>query len=63
MTTLLRTIILEYDVIEVHYNQILNNKPYLVRVFNYNNDDPIELRLDQNEVDNLYITLKTLQLI
>ena len=56
--TLLRTLILEYDLIEVHYNGLLKNKPYLVRVFSYNNTDPSELRLDEEEVNNLYQTLK-----
>jgi len=56
--TLLRTLNLEYDLVEVHYNELLKNKPYLVRVFSYNNTDPIELRLDEKEVKNLYKTLK-----
>ena len=56
--TLLRTIMLEYDLIEVHYNATLKNKPYLVRVFSYNNSEPSELRLDKKEIDNLYQTLK-----
>ena len=57
--TLLRTLILEYDLIEIHYNELLKNKPYLVRVFSYyHNDDPSELRLDEKEVKNLYQTLK-----
>ena len=58
MTTLLRTLNLEYDVVEIHYNELLKNKPYLVRVFSYNNTDPSELRLDEEQVDNLYQTLK-----
>jgi len=44
--TLIRTLELEDDLIEVHYNPLLKNKPYLVRVFNYNNTDPNELRGD-----------------
>ena len=56
--TLLRTLNLEYDLIEIHYNELLKNKPYLVRVFSYNNTDPSELRLDKEQVDNLYRTLK-----
>jgi len=55
--TLIRTIILEYDLIEIHYNPFLKKKPYLVRIFNYDND-PEELRLEQNEIDNLYNVLK-----
>jgi len=56
--TLLRTLNLEYDTIEIHYNELLKNKPYLVRVFSYNNTDPSELRLSEKEVKNLYQTLK-----
>ena len=56
--TLLRTLNLDYDVVEIHYNGLLKNKPYLVRVFSYNNTDPSELRLDENQVNNLYQTLK-----
>ena len=56
--TLLRTLILEYDVVEVHYNELLKNKPYLIRVFSYNNSDPAELRVDEEQVKNLYQTLK-----
>ena len=56
--TLLRTLNLEYDLIEIHYNGLLKNKPYLVRIFSYNNTDPSELRLDEKEVKNLYQTLK-----
>ena len=62
--TLLRTLILEYDLVEVHYNELLKNKPYLVRVFSYNNkDDPSELRLDEEQVNNLYQTLKEYYLL
>jgi hypothetical protein len=56
--TLLRTLNLEYDLVEIHYNGLLKNKPYLVRIFSYNNTDPSELRLDEKEVKNLYQTLK-----
>lgn len=58
MMTILRTLILEYDVVEVHYNELLKNKPYLIRVFSYNNTDPTELRVDEEQVKNLYQTLK-----
>jgi hypothetical protein len=62
--TLLRTLILEYDLVEVHYNELLKNKPYLIRVFSYNNkDDPSELRLDEEQVNNLYQTLKEYYLL
>ena len=63
MMTLLRTLILEYDLIEIHYNELLKNKPYLVRVFSYNNSDPTELRVDEKEVKNLYQTLKEQDLL
>lgn len=58
MTTLLQTLILEYDLVEIHHNELLKNKPYLVRVFSYNDTDPNELRLDEKEIKNLYQTLK-----
>jgi hypothetical protein len=56
--TLFRTIVLEYDLIEIHYNKRLKNKPYLVRVFSYNNSDPQELRIDSSELKDLYKILK-----
>jgi hypothetical protein len=56
--TKLRTIILEYDLIEIHHNKKLKNKPYLVRVFSYNNIDPHELRLNEDDLKNLYNILK-----
>ena len=49
---------LEYDLIEVHYNKRLKNKPYLIRVFSYNNSDPHELRLNEDDLKNLYKILK-----
>ena len=61
--TLVRTLNLEYDVVEIHYNELLNNKPYLIRVFSYNNTDPSELRLDEEQVNNLYQTLKQQDLL
>jgi hypothetical protein len=63
MMTLLRTLNLEYDTIEIHYNELLKNKPYLVRVFSYNNTDPTELRVDEEQVNNLYQTLKEQDLL
>jgi hypothetical protein len=56
--TKIRVIELEYDLIEIHYNSLLQKKPYLVRVFNYNSSEPEELRLEANEIDNLYNILK-----
>ena len=61
--TLLRTLNLEYDLVEIHYNELLKNKPYLVRVFSYNNTDPSELRLTEEQVKNLYQTLKEHELL
>lgn len=61
--TLLRTLNLEYDVIDIHYNELLKNKPYLVRVFSYNNTDPRELRLNKEELDQLYQILKEHKLL
>lgn len=63
MTTLLRTLNLEYDIIEIHYNELLNNNPYLVRVFNYNNKEPNELRLTEEQIKNLYQALKEHKLL
>jgi hypothetical protein len=56
--TLFRTIVLEYDLIEIHHNKHLKNKPYLVKVFSYNNSDPHELRLNNSELKDLYKILK-----
>ena len=58
LMTKLRTIILEFDLIEIHHNVNLKKKPYLARVFNYNNNDPHELRLDESELKDLYNILK-----
>lgn len=58
MQTLIRTLELEYDTIEVHHNKTLTKKPYLVRVFSYNNSSPQELRLEENELQDLYEILK-----
>jgi hypothetical protein len=49
---------LEFDLIEIHHNPNLKKKPYLVRVFSYNNGDPHELRLDETELKDLYKILK-----
>ena len=62
-TTKIRTIVLEYDLIEIHYNENLKNKPYLVRFFSYNNSDPKELRIDETELQNLYQILKKNELL
>jgi hypothetical protein len=62
-TTLIRTLHLEDDLVEVHYNPHLKNNPYLVRIFSYNSSDPVELRLEKKEVDNLYQVLKEKNLL
>jgi hypothetical protein len=56
--TLIRTLDLDYDLIEIHYNPNLSNKPYLVRVFSYHRSDPEEIRLDDKDMTNLYKILK-----
>ena len=56
--TRIRVIELEYDLIEVHYNPILKNNPYLVRIFSYNSDEPQEIRIDQKQFGDLYKFLK-----
>jgi hypothetical protein len=61
--TKLRTIVLEYDLIEIHHNKNLKNKPYLVRVFSYNNSDPHEIRLNETELKDLYKILKNYKYI
>lgn len=61
--TKLRTIILEYDLIEIHHNQNLKNKPYLIRVFSYNNSDPHEIRLNETELKDLYQILRQYKLL
>lgn len=58
MTTLVRTLHLDYDLIEIHFNSLLKNKPYLVKIYNWNNTESEELRLNQEEIDNLYKVLK-----
>jgi len=55
--TLIRTIQLEYDLIEIHHNPLLKNKPYLIKVFSYFNEYQ-ELRLEEKDMKNLYNILK-----
>lgn len=61
--TKIRTLELDYDLIEIHHNPMLKNKPYLVRIFSYNNFDPEELRLDETDMKDLYNILKEHKLI
>ena len=58
MSTLIKTIVFDYDLIEIHYSPLLKNKPYLVRVYNWDSSDPEELRLDEKQLKNLYWILK-----
>jgi len=44
----------EHQVIDIHHNPHLKKKPYLIRVFSYNNHYPRELRLDEVEFKDLY---------
>jgi hypothetical protein len=62
-STLIRVIELDYNLIEVHYNHLLKNKPYLVRVFNWNDSEPSEIRLKKKQVEDLYNTLKEFNLL
>ena len=63
MTTKLRVLILEYDLIEIHYQPKLKKRPYLVRVYNYNSSDPEELRLEEGDMKNLFQILKDNKLL
>lgn len=55
--TLIRTLDLDYDLIEIHHNPNLTKKPYLVRIFSYHRDVH-EIRLDETDMKNLYNILK-----
>ena len=61
--TKVRTLELEYDRIEIHHNINLKNKPYLIRVFSYNNSDPNEIRIEEKDLKNLYSILKENKLL
>jgi hypothetical protein len=50
--TKLKTIILENDIIEILYNKNLTNKPYLLRLVNYNNE-LYEMRADADDLKKL----------
>lgn len=58
MSTLIKTIVFDYDLIEIHYSPLLKNKPYLVRVYNWDSSEPNELRVNEIELKNLYSILK-----
>lgn len=61
--TKIRTIELDNDLIEIHYNKNLSKKPYLVRVFSYFHCDPNEIRLDEDEIKDLFNVLKKHKLL
>ena len=61
--TKVRTLELEYDLIEIHHNINLKSKPYLIRVFNYNSSDPSEIRIEEKDLENLYSILKENKLL
>ena len=63
MTTMINRIELDCEIIEIHHNQVLTKRPYLVRIFRYTNYDPAELRLDEEEIKDLYNILKEQNLI
>jgi len=50
--TKIQTIIVDDNVIDIHYNENLKQKPYLVRLFNYSNEI-YELRLDTDDLREL----------
>lgn len=56
MITLIRTVILDHTIIEIHYNQVLKHKPYMMRIFTYD-ENPIEIRYDKEDIDNFYKVL------
>jgi len=58
MSTLIKTIVFDYDLIEIHYSPLLKNKPYLVRIYNWDSSEPNELRVNEIELKNLYSILK-----
>jgi len=60
LMTKLQTIMFEHQVIDIHHNPNLSKKPYLVRIFSYNNHYPDEIRLDEIDFKNLYNILKRL---
>jgi hypothetical protein len=56
MTTLQRTINLNNYVIEIHFNSLIKDRPYLVRIFNYD-IDIVEMRATQTEIDNFLVDI------
>ena len=52
--TRIQSLLVDDKIIEIHYNTVIKNKPYLVRVFDYNNYYPNEFRLNETELHDLY---------
>lgn len=44
-------IMFENDIITIMYNEILKNKPYLIRLNNYDNEQ-YEIRMSKEEIDD-----------
>ena len=59
MSNKLQTIVWEDDIIEIFYNANLSNKPYLIRLSNYNNI-VYEIRADHSDIDELSTVLSLL---
>jgi hypothetical protein len=57
MTTLKQTINLNDYIIEIHFNSLIKDRPYLVRIFNYD-VDVVEIRATQTEIDNFLSDLE-----
>lgn len=60
--TLLYTISLKEYIIDIHYNPNLKNKPFLIRLFNYDNEYSKEIRLDKEELNDLNSIYEKLKL-
>jgi hypothetical protein len=56
MKTLINTIELEFDIVEIHHQPMLKKNPFLIRIFNFLSSEPTEIRLQ--ELTNLYKILK-----
>jgi hypothetical protein len=52
-STLIQVISLDSCTIEIHHNPLLKNKPCLVRIFDWDNNNPYEIRLNQEDIRKL----------
>lgn len=59
MSNKLQTIVWEDDIIEIFYNANLSNKPYLIRLSNYDNI-VYEIRADHSDIEELSTVLSVL---